>query len=150
MEMKWCPVSVCCAGNLQDKDDDLELLDNCFSKASNLTESERSTVYYIYIIYIYILYIYILYIIYSILYYICGYVSFKENLPVSDGVVTLSYESEFTELVSRGKLKHPSPELYDLALYLYSFFKNRHSKCCSRVFLQGFMYIYYIYMYIYD
>ena len=91
--------SVCCAGNLQDKDDDLELLDNCFSEASNLLESERSTVYYI-----------------------CGYVSFKENLPVSDGVVTLSYESEFTELVSRGKLKHPPPELYDLALYLYSFF----------------------------
>ena len=76
------------------------------------------------------------------LYIICGYVSFKENLPVSDGVVTLSYESEFTELVSRGKLKHPPPELYDLALYLYSFFKNRHSKYCSRVSLQGFMFIY--------
>ena len=55
--------SVCCAGNLQDKDD--ELIDNCFSEASNLSESKRSTVYYI-----------------------CGYVSFKENLPVSDGVMS--------------------------------------------------------------
>ena len=78
----------------------------------------------------------------STVYYICGYVSFKENLPVSDGVVTLRYKSEFTELLSQGKLKHSSLELYDLALYLYSFFKNRQSKCCSRVFLQGFMYIY--------
>ena len=62
------------------------------------------------------------------LYYICGCVSFKEDLSVSDGVVPLSYESELTELVSRGKLKLPPPELYDLALYLYSFFKNRHFK----------------------
>ena len=46
--------SVCCAGNLQDKDHDHELLDNCFNEASNLSESERSTVYYI-----------------------CGYVSFN-------------------------------------------------------------------------
>lgn len=66
--------SVCCAGNLQEKDDDLELIDNCFGEALNLSESERSTVYNI-----------------------CGYVSFKENLPVSDSVVTLSYESEFTD-----------------------------------------------------
>ena len=48
---------VFCAGNLQVKNDDLELIDNCFSEGPNISESECSTVYYI-----------------------CGYVSFKENL----------------------------------------------------------------------
>ena len=40
--------SVCCAGNVQEKDDDLELIDHCFSEALNLSESERSTAYYIF------------------------------------------------------------------------------------------------------
>ena len=64
---------MCCSGNLDDKDDDLELLDVCFSEASNLSESERSA-----------------------LYYICGYVTFKENLEGSNDVLE-SNESEFTE-----------------------------------------------------
>ena len=85
----------------------------------NLTELERST-----------------------LYYICGYICFKEDLEGIHVVATHSSESEFTELVSRGLLKHPPSELYDLSLYLYTFFKNRQTKCCSRVFLQGITYIY--------
>ena len=92
---------MCCSGNLDDKDDDLELLDVCFSEASNLSESERSA-----------------------LYYICGYVTFKENLEGSNDVLE-SNASEFTEMVSRGKLKHPTVDLYDLSLYLYCFFKMR-------------------------
>ena len=48
---------VCCVGNIGDKDEDLFLLDECFSEASNLTETENST-----------------------LYYISGYIAFKEDL----------------------------------------------------------------------
>ena len=50
--------------------------------------------------------------------------------------------SEFTTLVSRGKLSHPPSDLYDLSLYLYTFFKNRPRKCCSNVFLQAYNEIY--------
>ena len=96
--------NVCCSGDLSDKDEDIEILDYCFSEASNLSESERSS-----------------------LYFICGYVTFKENLEGAE-VIEHSDESEFTELVSRGKLKHPPIDLYDLSQYLYSFFKIRKPK----------------------
>ena len=91
--------NVCCTGDLDDKDEDIEILDECFSEASNLSESERSP-----------------------LYFICGYVTFKENLEGSE-VVHHPNENEFTEMVSRGKLKHTPLYLYDLSQYLYCFFK---------------------------
>ena len=109
---------VCCTGDISDKDEDIEILDDCFNEASNLTESERSS-----------------------LYYICGYITFKENLEGSE-VLRHSVENEFTEMVSRGKLKHPPLDLYDLSQYLYCFFKMRKTKCCSKIFLQGFQHIY--------
>ena len=37
-------------------------------------------------------------------------------------VIEHSDESEFTELVSRGKLKHPPIDLYDLSQYTSFFF----------------------------
>ena len=104
-------------GDLSDKDEDIEILDYCFSEASNLSESERSS-----------------------LYFICGYVTFKENLEGAE-VIEHSDESELTELVSREKLKHPPIDLYDLSQYLYSFFKIRKPKCCSKIFFQAFQYI---------
>ena len=57
--------SVCCAGNLQDKDDDLELLHNCFSEASNFRN--RSVQRCIIFVDMFRLTVY----------YICGYVSFN-------------------------------------------------------------------------
>ena len=45
-------------------------------------------------------------------------------------------------MVSHGKLKHPTLDLYDLSLYLYCFFKMRKVKFCTNIFLQGFQYIY--------
>ena len=45
-------------------------------------------------------------------------------------------------MLSRGKLKHPSSDLHDLSKYLYSFFKARDPKCCTKIFLQGFRIIY--------
>ena len=50
--------------------------------------------------------------------------------------------SEFLQLVSRGKLKHPPIELFDLSQYLYTFLKLRPQKCCNKVFLQAFQNIY--------
>ena len=108
--------NVCCSGELSDKDEDIEILDYCFSEASNLSESERSS-----------------------LYFICGYVTFTENL---EGAEVIEHVSEFTELVSRGKLKHPPIDVYDLSQYLYSFFKIRKPKCCSKIVFQAFQYIY--------
>ena len=39
--------NVCCSGDLSDKDEDIEILDYCFSEASNLSESERSSLYFV-------------------------------------------------------------------------------------------------------
>ena len=98
----------------------MDLLDSCFAKASDLSDSERASVYYI-----------------------SGYVAFKEQIPVtSDSITSKPAECEFIDLVSRGKLKYPPPELYDLGLYMFAFFKNRNQKCCSKVFLQSFKEIY--------
>lgn len=64
------------------------------------------------------------------LYYICGYVAKKENLLGS--TISLSQESEFTSLVSRGFLIHPSEELFELSRLLYSVFLSVKPECCNR------------------
>ena len=46
--------------------------------------------------------------------------------------------SEFTIKLSRGKLKLPPINLYDLAQYYYAFFKARNPKCCTKIFLAAF------------
>ena len=51
-------------------------------------------------------------------------------------------ESEFTTLLSRGKLSHPSADLYDLSQYLLCYFKMKDPKCCNSVFLNAFKIIY--------
>ena len=101
--------NVCCL-HIKDRDEDLELLDNCFEEASNLSGAERSTVYYI-----------------------CGYVTFKENMP-GHAPAELCIKSEFTELVSRGKLRYPPSYLFNLAMCLYTFFKSRGPGCCLQIF----------------
>jgi hypothetical protein len=85
----------CCSIDLHDSKDDLELLENCFEEASNLSTLEKST-----------------------LYYISGYVTQKEGIVCSDTAdVTSLPESEFTVQLSRGGLKFPPINLYDLSLY---------------------------------
>ena len=79
---------------------DLELIDACFEEASNLTPTEKST-----------------------LYYISGYITRKENmLSINPPGIP---PSEFTNYLSRGSLSHPPADLFDLSLYLFSFFKRR-------------------------
>ena len=106
-----------CCPDIQTCDEDMECLDNAFEHSSNLNEEERASIYFI-----------------------CGYIAFKEGLGVSCDENIQS--SEFTNLVSRGNLSHPPAALYDYALYCYSFFKDRKVKCCTKVFIQGFEIIY--------
>ena len=39
-------------------------------------------------------------------------------------------------------ISHPPIDLHDLSQYLYSFFKIRKPKCCSKIIFQEFQYIY--------
>ena len=110
-------MSRCCAQDLESNDEDIELVESSFTDSSHLNEEER-----------------------SILYYTSGYVAFKEKIGIN--MVANSRESEFLQLVSRGKLARPPPELFDLSLYFYSFFKSRKSKCCDKIFLQAYKVIY--------
>ena len=102
----------------------MELIENCFSLASDIEEDERST-----------------------LYYTVGYVAFKENLGIDlskyDPYLSpLPTEGEFLLLVSRGKLSHPPSDLFDLCLYYYSFYVSRKQKSCQKNFLKAFEEIY--------
>ena len=55
-----------------------------------------------------------------------------------DDVVSLPEESEFTNQLSRGKLKYPPINLYDLSQCHYALFKLRIAKCCTKIFLKAF------------
>ena len=106
----------CCAVEFKDNVEDLDLLNECFQQSANLSEEEKAS-----------------------LYYICGYVTYKEGLPSADGEqdnISLP-ESEFLRNVYRGKLCYPSEELYDFSQYVYSFFKERKHKCCRKPFVQA-------------
>ena len=97
--------------------EDIELVESSFTDSSHLNEEKRST-----------------------LYYISGYIAFKEKIGIN--MVENCREPEFLQLVSRGKLAHSPSELFDLSLYFYSFFKSRKSKCCDMIFLQAYKLIF--------
>ena len=100
-----------------DSEEDLDLINSCFEDSSNLSITEKST-----------------------LYYICGYITFKEGITCIDSTdqFNLPEEAEFTLNVSRGKLKLPPINLYDYSQYCFSFFKGRKQKCCTKIFLEAF------------
>ena len=102
---------------MKESESDLELIEKSFEGASALNTTEK-----------------------SILYYICGYVAHKEEIVCVDEneQASLPPESEFTIKLSRGKLKLPQINLYNLAQYYYAFFKARNPKCCTKIFLSAF------------
>ena len=106
--------AICCSSDLDDKE--IDLLDAIPS--AELTEVETST-----------------------LYFICGYISMKTNIGLEAPEVHSSV-SEFTTKVSRGGLKHPPEELYDLGLRLYMYYKNVESKSCSTRLVKAFTVIF--------
>ena len=65
----------------------------------------------------------------SSLFYTCGYIAHKDkSMIIIQGDINSHPESEFTKLVSRGKLDFPTEELFNLLLYLYSHFKSVEDK----------------------
>lgn len=105
----------CCTQELSEEY--LDNLNNCFSNSSEIiNEIERSS-----------------------LYYICGYIAHKEGCMIlSKNMVTSEKESEFVSMVSRGNLDYPTEELFDLSLYLYSFYKLSNDKNCINKMLVAF------------
>ena len=111
-------ISECCKG-VAHSEDDQEIIDSCYQILTTLTEIEKSA-----------------------LYYISGYVAFKEGCCLDSTPVITNDNSEFLDRVSRGALGHPPAELFDLSQYLYAFFKTREKKCCPQVFLDAYKMIY--------
>ena len=111
--------NVCCETGLIDSEEDLDLIERCFEESSNLSLVDRSS-----------------------LFYMSGYVARKEGIQCSNVNTSGLPESEFTDELSRGKLSFPPNDLYDLSLYLYSFFKLRKDKYCMKIYLEAFKEIY--------
>ena len=100
---------------MKESEADLELIEKSFEGASALNTTEKST-----------------------LYYICGYVALKEEIVCEDEneLASLPPVSEFTIKLSRGKLKLPPINLYDLEQYYYAFLKQETLNVVQRYFLQ--------------
>ena len=96
----------CCSADLNEEE--ISMLDECFELVDMLTEKEKSSIYYV-----------------------AGYVAKKDNLAVSndDGHSNGHPFSEFTSLLSRGKLSHPPVELFDLTCTLFSYYKHVEKTC---------------------
>ena len=65
----------------------------------------------------------------------------KTNIGLDAPEVT-STISEFTAKVSRGALKHPPEELFDLGLRLYTYYKSVELKTCSNRLVKAFKEVY--------
>ena len=108
----------CCTASLNEEE--VEMLDDCFELASKLSETEKSN-----------------------LYYISGYVAAKEKLSITmDNVPENQHPySEFTTLLSRGKLAYPPTELFDLSCVLFAYYKEV-DKSCVKHLMVAFQLIY--------
>ena len=108
----------CCIAPLTESE--VELLNTCFENLVDIMETERSS-----------------------LYYICGYIAHKENgLSIDRKDVQSNTASEFTKMVSQGKLAFPKEELFDLSFYLYAYYKSVENKRCTTRLLKAFEMIY--------
>ena len=103
-------------------EDEITCLDSCFEVASSITDMERSS-----------------------LFHISGYIAFKEpsvSTKQAFESTRLPKTSDFTLLVSRGKLAYPTESLFDLSLYLYSYYKHVNDRKCTNRVLLAFEKIY--------
>ena len=101
-------------------EDEIFMLDEAFSLRSTLSDTEEGS-----------------------LFYISGYVAFKEGVALADDIQS-SYQfknSEFLLLLSRGKLSYPPPELFELCCVLFSYYKNVEKTCINHLLI-GFNEIY--------
>ena len=99
-------------------DDEFEVIDDLHSKLETLSITERNA-----------------------LFYVAGYVCKKENIFLSDPQNL--EESEFTTLVSRGKLAYPSSDIFDFTLTCYAFFESSSpNQTCSKHLSKVFSLLY--------
>lgn len=119
---------VCCSTPLSD--DELSSVDKCPLHEENLSSTERASLYYIAgklsgltsslsgIV---------------LLLLLIGYISHKEGI-LAENTSGFSEDSEFTDMVSRGKLTHPPAWLFQFSCLCYSCFTLLQSpQCASRI-----------------
>ena len=103
----------CCA--LEVSEEDMLLLDDCIRTTDDALSPEEV----------------------AAVYYIAGYVTYKLNMDGPAMPADNVDESEFTTLVSRGRLRHPSDELFQFARFAYGLFclfdDDSRFKCSSYV-----------------
>ncbi|PAA48750.1 hypothetical protein BOX15_Mlig032742g1, partial [Macrostomum lignano] len=83
------------------------------------------------------------------LYYVCGYVARKEQIPVSEdsgqadsnSPIQLPADCEFTRLLSRGKLRKPPEWLLVFAALCYRLFSSLRP-CCSTRLARMFVFVF--------
>lgn len=104
---------ICCSAGL--KDEELELIDDAITSCTPLDANVEAA-----------------------LYYSCGYVAKKQNICRKENIpLEQTGPSEFTDLVSRGKLTHPNTELYTFSRMCYKLFISLTSltnlKCANQI-----------------
>lgn len=77
----------------------------------------------------------------SALYYICGFIAFKENFCGSVTETCDKY-SEFTDMVNRGKLKYPPEWLFLFSIQAYNAFKKLQPVQCKIKLQKLFMHMF--------
>jgi hypothetical protein len=78
----------------------------------------------------------------SSLYFVAGYIAMKEGVAiVNGGEIYDEVSSEFTRLVSRGKLHHPPEWLFNFSQAAYTTFLNIEERCCINHLSNLFLHI---------
>ena len=111
------PVRECCS--LVISDDELRMIDEIYSAVDSVDENELQS-----------------------LFYVCGYITLKEGLVTEKTSEYTVSCSNFTHLVSRGKLSYPQESLFHFAVLTYAFFKKSPDKySCSRQLENIFLFV---------
>lgn len=112
--------SLCCSQDLND--DELEIIDSSIKEENYLPSEEMAT-----------------------LYYVCGYIAYKEQRFINQTDSDVIPESEFLRELSRGRLSHPLPGLVAFAkscFYIFSTVKSdttRFKSNCAKRFSRMFV-----------
>jgi hypothetical protein len=100
-------LSDCCTTNVSEEE--WTLLDDCVEMIDSISEEELCS-----------------------LYYISGYISYKENILCDQDEQYSPISSEFTTLLSRGELSHPPQWLFSFSQAAYCLYENFNHRCLRR------------------
>lgn len=108
-EIQFHQQAPCCLSSLDE--DDLEMVEQCRGTEPALDETELVS-----------------------LYYVCGYVAMKENIPSDADTPPVDAEaSDFTDLVSRGRLRHPPEWLFYFSQLAFHLFRLSRHSCANQM-----------------